>query len=226
MSLAISREMLYNNWHRLKFSTHSKKRGAAHGSSTPCTIPPIMKRITRKQFEIVSFIRDFIARNGIPPTLYEIAERFSISASTAAAHVAALERKHVVERRKGTRRSILPTGAKRGKKARAPLLVPMYAKFSSYPDAPDSRCSIDPFLLPDDAASDDLFAFRSGVFGEQPPGVVPGDVLIVWTRPGELRPGMMVLGRPGDVPLCRTVKTARTPDPDTLGRVVAVLRSL
>ena len=185
-----------------------------------------MKRITKKQFEVVSFVRDFIARNGISPTLYEIAEHFSIRASTAAAHVAALERKHIIERRKGTRRSILPTGPKRGKKARTSLLVPLYAKFSCYPDAPDSRCCIDPALLPEDAVADDLFAFRSGVFGEQPPGVAPGDVLIVWTRPGELRPGMMILDHPGNVPLCRTVKTPGAPDPDTLGRVVAVLRSL
>jgi len=190
------------------------------------TLSSLMKRITRKQFEIVSFIRDFIAQNGISPTLYEIAERFSISASTAAAHVAALERKHAIERRKGTRRSILPAGSKRGRKARTSLQIPLYAKFSSYPDAPDTRCCIDPALLPEDVAADDLFAFRSGVFGDPPPGVVPGDVLIVWTRPGELRPGMMILDRPGNVPLCRTVMASRTPDSDTLGRVVAVLRSL
>ena len=61
--------------------------------------PLIMKRITRKQFEIVSFIRDYIGQNGISPTLYEIADQFSISVTTAAAHIAALERKHVVERR-------------------------------------------------------------------------------------------------------------------------------
>lgn len=185
-----------------------------------------MKRITRKQFEIVSYIRDFIGQNGISPTLYEIADHFSIRASTAAAHIAALERKHAIERRKGTRRSIMPTGMKRGRKANASLFVPLYAKFSSYPDAPDSRCCIDPALLPDEVAADDLFAFRSGVFGEQPPGVAPGDVLIVWTRPGELRPGMIILDSPGNVPLCRTVNAPRPPAPDMLGRVVAVLRSL
>ena len=189
-------------------------------------VPRIMKRITRKQFEIMSFIRDFIGQNGISPTLYEIAEQFSISASTAAAHVAALERKHAIERRKGTRRSIRPAVTEHGKKTRTSVTVPLYAKLSQFPDEPDSRCCVDPGLIPDDAAAGDLFAVRSGVFDEQPPGVDPGDVLIVWTRPGVLHPGMMILNRPGSDPICRTVNSSRTPEPDTIGRVVAVLRAL
>ena len=185
-----------------------------------------MKRITRKQFEIVSYIRDFIGQNGMSPTLYEIADHFSIRASTAASHIAALERKHAIERRKGTRRSIRPAGTERGKKIRPSVSVPMYAKLSRFPDEPDSRCCVDPGLIPDDAAARDLFAVRSGMFGEQPPGVDPGDVLIVWTRPGVLHPGMVIMNRPGNDPVCRTVNSSRTPEPDTIGRVVAVLRSL
>ena len=185
-----------------------------------------MKRITRKQFEIMSFIRDFIGQNGLSPTLYEIAEHFSISASTAAAHIAALKRKHVIEQRKGTRRSIRPVGTGKGKKIRPSVFVPLYAKLSRFPDEPESRCCIDPGLLPDEAAARDLFAVRSGVFDERPPGVDPGDVLVVWTRPGILHPGMMVLNRPGSEPVCRTVNCSRAPEPDTIGRIVAVLRSL
>ena len=213
----------------MKFSTHLTNRAEPspglrlHTQPHP---PGIMKRITRKQFDIVSFIRDFINQNGFSPTLYEIADHFSISATTAAAHIAALERKHAVERRKGTRRSIRPTGMDRGKKARSSVSIPLYAKLSCFPDEPDSRCCVDPGLIPDDAAARDLFAFRSGVFGEQLPGVDPGDVLVVWTRPGVLHPGMLILNRPGSEPVCRTVNSSRTPEPDTIGRVVAVLRSL
>ena len=185
-----------------------------------------MKRITRKQFEIVSFIRDFINQNGFSPTLYEIADHFSIRVTTVSAHIAALEHKHAIERRKGTRRSIRLAETGHGKKHSSSVSVPLYAKLSRFPDEPDSRCCIDPGLLPDDAAARDLFAVRSGVFGEQPPGVDPGDVLIVWTRPGVLHPGMMVLTRPGSEPICRTVNSSRTQEPDTIGRVVAVLRSL
>ena len=185
-----------------------------------------MKNITRKQFEIVSFVRDFISRNDISPTLYEIAEHFSIRVTTAAAHIAALERKHAIERRKGARRSIRFVGMKCGKKAATTVFVPLYAKLSCFPDSPDSSCGVDPGLIPDEAAARDLFAIRSGVFGVQPPGVVPGDVLVVWTRPGILHPGMMVLDRPGSELLCRTVNSSHTPEPDTIGRVVAVLRSL
>ena len=190
------------------------------------TSPNLMKRITRKQFEILSFIREFISQNGFSPTLYEIAEHFSIRVTTASAHIAALERKHVIERKKGTRRSIHPTGMGHGKKTRTTVSVPLYAKLSRFPDEPDSRCCIDTGLIPDDAAARDLFAVRSGIFGERPPGVDPGDVLVVWTRPGVLHPGMTVLNRPCSEPVCRTVNSSRTPEPDTIGRVVAVLRSL
>ena len=212
----------------MQFSTIKSKHGGTRpGSPLPHTTPPrIMKRITRKQFEIMSFIRDFIGQNGISPTLYEIAEHFSIRASTAAAHIASLERKHAIERRKGTRRSIRPARTERGKKAGSTVSVPLYAKLSRFPDEPDSRCCVDPGLLPDDAAARDLFAVRSGIFDEQPPGVDPGDVLIVWTRPGVLHPGMMILNRPDSEPICRMVNSSRTPEPDTIGRVVAVLRSL
>ena len=185
-----------------------------------------MKHITRKQFEILSFIRDFITRNGISPTLYEIAEHFSIRVTTVSAHIAALERKHAIERRKGTRRSIRLVGTKKGKKAATTVSVPLYAKLSCFPDEPDSRCCIDPGLIPDEAAARDLFAVRSNIFDEQPPGVDPGDVLVVWTRPGMLHPGMMILNRPGSEHVCRTVNSSQTPEPDTIGRVVAVLRSL
>ena len=185
-----------------------------------------MKRITRKQFEIMSFIRDFIRQNGISPTLYEIAEHFSISASTAATHIASLERKHALERRNGTRRSIRPARTKHEKKAISTVSVPLYAKLSCFPDEPDSRCCIDPGLIPDEASARDLFAVRSNIFDEQPPGVDPGDVLVVWTRPGMLHPGMMILNRPGSEHVCRTVNSSQTPEPDTIGRVVAVLRSL
>ena len=185
-----------------------------------------MKKITKRQFEIAGYIRDFIGKNAISPTLYDIAGYFSIKPSTAAAHVAALERKHVIERKKGSRRSIHPVGMGHGKKTKTSISVPLYAKLSRFPDEPDSRCCIDPGLIPDDAAARDLFAVRSGIFGERPPGVDPGDVLVVWTRPGVLHPGMTVLNRPCSEPVCRTVNSSRTPEPDTIGRVVAVLRSL
>ena len=107
-----------------------------------------MKRITRKQFEIVSFIRDFINQNGFSPTLYEIADHFSIRVTTVSAHIAALEHKHAIERRKGTRRSIRLAETGHGKKHSSSVSVPLYAKLSRFPDEPDSRCCIDPGLLP------------------------------------------------------------------------------
>lgn len=187
-----------------------------------------MKKITKKQFEIVSFIQDYIGKHEISPTLYEIAGHFSIRPSTAAAHIAALERKHAVKRQKGARRSIRPAGPKRGHDAKNSVCIPLYAKLSCFPNAPSARYCVDSGLLPDEAAPADLFALRSGVFRDQDrtSEIAPGDILIVWTRPGPLRPGMMVLERRESVPVFRTVAAATLPERDTLGRVVAVLRSL
>ena len=186
---------------------------------------PPMRKITRKQFEIVSFIQDYIMKNAIPPTLYEIAEYFSIKPSTAAAHIEALERKHLLERKKGARRSIRLAGG-HGRNQKTTVSVPMYARISCFPNDPDSRCSVDIGLIPEEAAQGDLFAVRTGLFRVQPHSVEPGDILVVWTRPGILRPGMMVLDAPGDTPACHTIAATCSPRRDTIGRVVAVLRSL
>ena len=109
-----------------------------------------MKKITKRQFEIAGYIRDFIGKNAISPTLYDIAGYFSIKPSTAAAHVAALERKHVIVRQKGRRRSIRPVGMGSGLPKKVPLCVPFYMKSANISGAPSSYYHVDASLLPDD----------------------------------------------------------------------------
>ena len=95
-----------------------------------------MKKITKRQFEIAGFIRDFIGKNTISPTLYDIAEYFSIKPSTAAAHIAALERKRVIVRQKGRRRSIRPVGMGSGLPQKVPVCVPFFQKNINFAGAP------------------------------------------------------------------------------------------
>ena len=54
----------------------------------------------------------------------------------------------------------------------------------------------------------------------------PGDILIVWTRPGRLHPGMLVLEQAGTAPVCRQVMMDSDPGPGMLGQVIALLRQL
>ena len=188
-----------------------------------------MKKITKRQFEIVNFIRDFIGKNTISPTLYDIAEYFSIKPSTAAAHVAALERKRVVVRQKGRRRSIRPAGTSMGAglPQKLPVCVPFYYKNAGISGAPSSYYHVDSSLLPENVCAKDLFAVRSGVFSGITSEVSPGDILIVWTRPERLHPGMLVLEHTGAAsPVCRQVMMDSEPGPEMMGQVIALLRSL
>lgn len=52
-----------------------------------------MKKLTDRQNEVVSFIREYLGRHHYPPTMREIAAFFSISVKGAYDHVKALEKK-------------------------------------------------------------------------------------------------------------------------------------
>lgn len=187
-----------------------------------------MKKITKRQFEIAGFIRDFIGKNAISPTLYDIAEYFSIKPSTAAAHIAALERKRVIVRQKGRRRSIRPVGMGPGLPQKHPVCVPFYLKKNNISGAPSSFYHVDASLLPDHVRAKDLFAVRLGLFSGLPEDsdMTPGDILIVWTRPERLHPGMIVLEHSGSSPSCRRVQAESEPGPGLVGQVIALLRPL
>jgi repressor LexA len=52
-----------------------------------------MKTITRRQLEILDFIRDFLVANKYPPTVREIGDHFAISPKAAHDHLKALGKK-------------------------------------------------------------------------------------------------------------------------------------
>ena len=58
------------------------------------TTPPL----TRRQHEIVDYLRRYTDENGISPTLEEIAQAFGVNKVTVFGHVAELERKGVLRR--------------------------------------------------------------------------------------------------------------------------------
>ena len=184
-----------------------------------------MKKITKRQFEIMSFIRDYIGKNAISPTLYDIAEYFAIKPPTAAAHIGALERKRVIVRQKGCRRSIRPIGMGTGLPQKSPVCVPFYLRNTGVSGAPSSYYHVDSSLLPDNVRAKDLFAVRSGLFGGMPSEVSPGDILIVWTRPERLHPGMLVLEQSNASAVCRQIMMDADPGPGVMGQVIALLRT-
>ena len=80
--------------------------------------------LTRRQKEILDFFRDYCDREGISPTLEEIAEHFGVNKVTVFGHVAELERKGVLRRRaRGVSRGLQlvdPGGTSAGSRPGAP----------------------------------------------------------------------------------------------------------
>jgi len=54
--------------------------------------------LTRRQRDILDFLREYTEREGLSPTLEEIAQHFGVNKVTVFGHVAELERKGVIER--------------------------------------------------------------------------------------------------------------------------------
>ena len=71
-----------------------------------------MKTLTEKQKNILDFIEDFLEREGMAPTVYEIADNFDIKTSTVFAHLRALQRKKQLSR--SSKASWLPVEAPLG----------------------------------------------------------------------------------------------------------------
>jgi repressor LexA len=65
-----------------------------------------MKGLTRRQQEVLDFIRRFIAERKYPPTLREIGDHFGISVKGGFDHVKALEKKHAIRCQSNRSRAI------------------------------------------------------------------------------------------------------------------------
>ncbi|NNM68140.1 MAG: transcriptional repressor LexA [Spirochaetales bacterium] len=65
-----------------------------------------MKTITKRQDEVLGFMKDFLLRNKFPPTIREIANHFEISVKGAYEHVKALEKTGIIHCNQNQSRSI------------------------------------------------------------------------------------------------------------------------
>ena len=141
-----------------------------------------MRGLTEKQQNILDFIDTFQRREGMAPTVYEIAEGFSIKSATAFAHVRALQRKGYVSR-SSKARSLTLLRSDRPQHMSLTLSIPILGRISA--GAPllaeehvESNIQFDPRMLPKGAGGQELFGLR--VFGEsmRDLGILDGDVVI------------------------------------------------
>lgn len=143
-----------------------------------------MKTLTEKQKNILEFIEDFLDREGMAPTVYEIADNFKIKTSTVFAHLRALQRKKQLSRSSKARsislahRSrgghVLPHGA---------LLIPLLGRINAGMPAESLQYKEDEVCISsallDDCPADQVFALRVQGESMRDLGIYDGDIVIV-----------------------------------------------
>ncbi len=141
-----------------------------------------MKKLTKKQQEILDFIDAFGRREGMAPTVYEIADYFGIKSATAFAHLRALQRKGYVTR-SSKARSLTLLRTARPKHMSLTLAVPVLGRISAgmpllAEEQIEKTIQFDPTLLPKGSGGHKIFGLA--VFGDsmKNAGILDGDVVI------------------------------------------------
>jgi repressor LexA len=211
-----------------------------------------MRELTGRQREVLNFIRAFSARNGVPPTVREIGEKFRVTPRAAFDHLRALERKGMLQRRSTTGRTsraltLAEPGAAAGFR-RVPVLgrvaagAPLLAEENREGDLP-----LSPDALPN--GGDDVFALRIRgesmidahicdgdlVLVRRQDSAQPNDIVVAMvasdaTGEGEatvkryLRDGQRVVLKPENPAMTPLVIDPRQRDVKILGKVIGLLR--
>ncbi|MCF7855816.1 MAG: transcriptional repressor LexA [Candidatus Pacebacteria bacterium] len=145
-----------------------------------------MKGLTTKQQEILDFIDQFNRREGMAPTVYEIADYFDIKSATAFAHLRALQRKGYVSRTSKAR-SLTLLRSDSPRHLSLTLSIPLLGRISAgvpllAEEHVESTIKFDPTLLPKGAGGHKLFALRVTGESMRDLGIIDGDVVIAEQR--------------------------------------------
>lgn len=141
-----------------------------------------MRGVTDKQQRVLDFIAEFIAKQGMPPTVYEIADDFEVSTATAFNHLRALQRKGLIER-SSKARSLTLVNAPETSVASGAISVPVVGRIAA--GAPllaehqvEDVLKLDPQLLPGGIAGHQLFGLRVRGQSMSERGILDGDIII------------------------------------------------
>lgn len=151
-----------------------------------------MTKLTKRQEQVLSLIRDYIRDTGYPPTRAEIAAELGFrSANAAEEHLRALARKGAIEMVPGASRGIrLPEEDEPGLPivGRVAAGHPIFAEENI-----EDYCDISPSFFSPQA--DYLLRVRG--YSMQGAGILDGDLLAVH-RTDQVRNGQIVVARIGD----------------------------
>ncbi|MBN2640627.1 MAG: repressor LexA [Victivallales bacterium] len=142
-----------------------------------------MKGLTEKQKNILEFIEEFSEKEGMAPTVYEIADHFDIKTSTVFAHIRALQRKNELTR-SSKARSIALTKPKRKPKHMSFMLpIPLLGRINAglpldSQEYKEGEFYVDPQIL---GGIDTAKAFALKIAGEsmRDLGIFDEDIVIV-----------------------------------------------
>lgn len=178
-----------------------------------------MKTLTEKQKNILDFIEEFLDREGMAPTVYEIADHFGIKTSTVFAHLRALQRKKQLSRSSKARSISLSNRTHaRHKVPAGALLIPLLGRVNA--GAPsesiaykEGEVCVSSQLVPD-LPPENLFALRVQGESMRDLGIYDGDIVIVAQTNSKPRSGDIVVAllQGGEV-------TVKSYFPKTQGRI-------
>jgi repressor LexA len=141
-----------------------------------------MRELTGKQREVLAFIRAFVTKHAVPPTVREIGDRFKVTPRAAFDHLRALERKGALQRRESTGRRISRALTPADAPARGTHVVPILGRVAAgqplfASENREGELHIAPASLP--GRGEDLFALR--VRGESmiSAHICDGDLVLV-----------------------------------------------
>ncbi len=157
------------------------------------------KQLTKRQREVLAFLKDCMHKNGIIPTSREIQEHFGFASQTAAMdHLRALERKGVIRRLPGKARAVMLEDAAHLRRDSVPdnvVEIPFYGEIAAgmpvdTTATTDEHIGLDPQLYDRRSGASDLFALR--VHGDSMVNahIVAGDIVVL--RPGVPKHGDIV----------------------------------
>jgi repressor LexA len=209
-----------------------------------------MRELTSRQRDILNFIKTFSVRNGVPPTVREIGERFRVTPRAAFDHLKALERKGALQRRSAGRRTSRALTLVRGAHDEAARAVPILGRIAAgtpllAEENREGEVPLAPSALP--GRGEGLFALR--VRGESmiDAHICDGDLVLVQRQDSAqphdsvvsliggaaeaeatvkryLRDGERVVLKPENAAMAPLVIDPREQEIRILGKVVGLLR--
>jgi len=157
-----------------------------------------MLRLTETQKRILDFLKDYVKRQGYPPTVREIGEYFHILWPAARNHLKSLEKKGFIHVNPSKSRGIEIKGFKLTVERTIPVAGRIRAGDSMLAvEEIDTQIVVDPVLFP----AEDAFSLR--VIGDsmKDAGIFDGDYVIVKPQPaiehGEI--GVILIGEEATV---------------------------